>query len=134
MRLTPVCILVLTIFMFLSLRAVAAESSKKNSISFSNGVVIESQQLSPPRNLRRVKSPTPPPTTSAPFTNFCVKSKYHIPPSKPNEVHCNWFESFSAACAITKLDRWIEKEAIISGPTDVGHCSNGDTVIKVTNN
>jgi hypothetical protein len=84
---------------------------------FSNGAISAEQQKK-----------------GAPSANFCQKQFFK---EKDGKVYCNWSESFAAACASTFPNKLkvIEKGAIISGPDEVGKCSDGkQPVVKVTSN
>jgi hypothetical protein len=69
----------------------------------------------------------------APYTSFCQKrflKKDH------GKLLCNWGDSFAYACNVTfPADGAIEKDAVISGPTVVGKCSdNKQPVVKIVHN
>jgi hypothetical protein len=67
----------------------------------------------------------------APFVNFCNKS---LLSESNGRLYCNWGPTFAHACLGGFANSYIQKGAILSGPTNVGKCDNGSTVVKVTNN
>jgi hypothetical protein len=121
MRRTFVLTAALTTPMLLLLNSCARN---EKSVLISNGAVLQAQSNS--EGAERVRA------GGAPYTNFCQKQFFK---ESGGKLFCNWGASFAEACAITfPSDKYIEKGAVISGPEEIGSCSDGNTVLKVTNN
>ncbi|MEQ1515673.1 MAG: hypothetical protein ABL931_04185 [Usitatibacteraceae bacterium] len=66
------------------------------------------------------------PQTSS--TLYCWKERLHV---DGDELLCNWAESTREACEATKRTN-ISKSAVVSEPTTVKRCNNGQWLVQVT--
>ena len=65
---------------------------------------------------------------ASPYTNFCQK---RFLKDQRGKLYCNWGQSFSYACSITSSNKYVEKGALIEGPSDAGTCSDGQKVVRI---